>query len=272
MPGIARASKLDSSNTMTMCGGFVHRAGLVARPPQDRSLTVGVGFQHAARDQIADRGDAGARELGEIVLGVKLLPRVARDREREPDEAAEARGSAEQPQCCRRTRSGSKYQVKISATSSSTRSRSPTLASSGGKIFIRNANVSASITMRSTKLTVISSTPCLNCDSRISSTSQASDSAAATAGRPQQHDPAEIEEGPGEQERELRDRRDSRSTSRIASAARCSTTKSAMRPACARRPRRRTGGWSGRQWRAAWTYVPHPGTIIAVPAGRRSPS
>ena len=105
----------------------------------------------------------------------------------------------------RRMRSGSKYQVRISATSSSTIAM-PTLASSEGKTFIRNETVSASITIRSTKLTVISSTSCLNCDSRISSTSQASDIAAATAGRPNSTIQQKLKKAPGEQKRELRDR------------------------------------------------------------------
>ena len=84
--------------------------------------------------------------------------------------------------CRRRTRRGSKYQISASAIRPSVAAIA-TLAPSCGKMFIRNAMVSASITIRSTKFTVISSTSCLNCDSRIRTARQASDSAAATAGR-----------------------------------------------------------------------------------------
>ena len=74
---------------MTMCGGFATVQGLSAG--RRKALAhLGVRFEHAARDQIADRSYAGARELGEIVLGVKLLPWVAGEREREPDEPAQS--------------------------------------------------------------------------------------------------------------------------------------------------------------------------------------
>ena len=132
----------------------------------------------------------------------------------------------------RRMRRGSKYQVRIRATSSSTIAK-PTLASSEGITFSRNETVSASITIRSTKLTVISSTSCLNREIRINSTSQASDIAAATAGRPNSTIQQKLKKPQERRNASCGTGRDS-VMSRIASAARCSTTKSATRPACAR--------------------------------------
>ena len=52
-----------------------------------------------------------------------------------------------------------------------------------GKIVNRNATVSRSITMRSTKFTVICATSCLKRDSSTSTTTRVSDSAPDSAGR-----------------------------------------------------------------------------------------
>ena len=54
---------------------------------------------------------------------------------------------------------------------------------SPGMMLIRNEKVARSTTIRSTKVAVIISTPCLNCDSTIRMTISASESAAAVAGR-----------------------------------------------------------------------------------------
>ena len=79
-----------------MCGGFPHRAG---RAGDSRREPVGcrrVGVQDAARHHVADRGHAGAGELGDVVLGVELVPRIARHRERERDQRGEAGERAHQ--------------------------------------------------------------------------------------------------------------------------------------------------------------------------------
>src|SRR5438874_4728622 len=126
-------------------------------------------------------------------------------------------------------RNGSEYHVKTSVRIR-TASAMAALESRDGKTFIRNETVSVSITIKSTKLTVISSTSCLNCDSRIKRISQASEIAAATAGRRS----STIQQ-------KLKKHHESRNASfgmmpdsvaiRIASAARCSAANIATRAA-----------------------------------------
>ena len=162
-----------------------------------------VGLQHAARDEIADRRHAGARELGEIILA-RRTPPTGRSGTRArgprgPQSTRPRRAAATR----RRTRNGSKYQIRISATASSATAIA-VLVSRCGKTLIRNENVSASMIMRSTKLTVISSTSCLNCDSRISSDEPGERHRGGDRRAAQQQDPAEIEKAPGEEERQLR--------------------------------------------------------------------
>ena len=76
--------RLRHRRTRFVCGG--------AEP----SSHLGVGFEHAARDEVADRGDAGTHEFRDVVLPVPLVPGVARHRQREPDEAREAGRDADQ--------------------------------------------------------------------------------------------------------------------------------------------------------------------------------
>ena len=67
--------------------------------------------------------------------------------------------------------------------------------------------VSASITIRSTKFTVISSTSCLNCDSRIRTAEAGERQRRRDRRAAQQQQQAGIEQAPGEQERRARDER-----------------------------------------------------------------
>ena len=89
--------------------------------------------------------------------------------------------------------------------------------------------------IRSTKFTVINSTSCLNCERTISSTSHASDSPAATAGRRVSMIQQKLKK-PHESKNASCGTAPDSVINRTASAARCRTIRSAARPACARRP------------------------------------
>src|SRR5450631_704509 len=82
----------------------------------------------------------------------------------------------------RRTRQGSNRQAK-NKTATVTAAASAIHPRSDGKAASRNAEVSRSMIIRSTKSTVIQSLSNLNRDSSVSATTNSSDSRAATAGR-----------------------------------------------------------------------------------------
>src|SRR3954451_9729551 len=87
--------------------------------------------------------------------------------------------------------------------------------------------------IKSTKFTVINSTACLNLENRISSTSNASDSAAPSAGLRVSAIQQKLKKLQERKNASWGTARDS-VVSRIASAARCGTTSNATRAPCAR--------------------------------------
>ena len=98
-----------------------------------------------------------------------------------------------------RTRTGSSHQNSTSSGSTMP-AAAATFAARPGKIVSRKEAVSASISMTSTKLALMIRMSCLNCDSRISTTTMMSDSDAATDGRRSSSEPEEVQKPPGEQE------------------------------------------------------------------------
>ena len=146
-----------------------------------------------------------------------------------------------------------------------------TLAPSWGKDLIRKENVSASITIRSTKFTVISRTSCLNCDSRIE---QRRERRATARRRPPAGAPASGS----------RNSASPRSAGTRAATRACFRSRTGSRApqgaAAPARPtrsapgagRRRTGGWSAEANGGRHEPTRPRPDFVDVPAGRRSAS
>ncbi len=164
-----------------------------------RSRTALSDSMQAARREIEQRQRAGARELRHVVGRLERLLAVHRHRERQAAQRGEADDRAErrdaQPHA-KRIEPPEQHQQRQRRC----RQRRATSRRRLGKIVSRNETVSASISMTSTKLALMIRMSCLNCDSRISTTTMMSDSDAATAGRRSNSEPDEVEKPPGEQE------------------------------------------------------------------------
>ena len=183
-----------------MCGSLLPRLQAPRRRRrQSRSLTLAVGFQQAARDQIADRGHAGARELRHVVRSTRTPSHGShRYRERQRDQRRRGRrprrsAGAAAPHANRSTSHQTKREQRQHATGDRHLARR-----ARGRCSAGMRTVSASMIMRSTKLALMIRMSCLNCDSRISTTTMTSDSDAATAGR-RSSSSKEIEKTPGQQ-------------------------------------------------------------------------
>ena len=180
--------------------------GLAGRRRRRRQTVVdrAVGFHQPARRDVEQRQRAGAGELRHVVGGLERLLAVHRHREGQRRSSA-----ARQSNGAERRRSGAAPgtdRATTAAPAAAARSRRPRRPrdASPGNTVSRNEMVSASISMTSTKLALMIRTSCLNCDSRISTTIMTSDSAGRDRRPPQHHKPDEVEQPPGEQERQPR--------------------------------------------------------------------
>ena len=174
-------------------------AGLIRRRQVQALEDWSVDVQQAARDIFADRGHPRARELGNVVPRREIVASDSWANSREPGEPGKARRKSRAAAHIR-TRKGSNHQIAASERAAPGRQAMVTVRARSGKIASRKANVSVSMIMRSTKLTVMNRTT-------------ASDATAgsgrrawrATRRRPPPGaaapDPEEIEDAPGENER-----------------------------------------------------------------------
>ena len=151
-----------------------------------------------------------------------------------------------------RTRNGSNHHSSAIA-GSTTDATAATVQPSLGYTAIRNAMLSKSTIMMSRKFTVISRTPCLNCDSRISAAISASVSAAAAIGRRSGTKQCKIEKSPGQDERDPRHETDFR-PKQDCRAPQDGGAQGSPRPSCGgRRNRRRARNGLKRRARAAFS-------------------
>ena len=140
-------------------------------------------------------------------MPAELVLAVGRHGERQPGKGEEAEDRSGRSQL-RRTRNGST--CHRSSTVSDRQQRLPRRLSrpGSGMVTSRTRSVARSMSITSTNVAVIMSTPCLNRDSSTRMTIRASDRAAAVSGRRSRASQTAIEQAPGEHEGRLRRRLD----------------------------------------------------------------
>ncbi len=142
----------------------------------------GVGFHESVIDEIRHGGDAGAGKFRQIAVVVIAAPGFVRPGRRNSRPVPRGRPAHPPPPADGGCGTDRATTARTSRGSGPTRRRS-TDQRRCGKIVNRNAAVSRSITIRSTKFAVICTMSCLSRDSSTSTTTRVSDSAPDSAGR-----------------------------------------------------------------------------------------
>ena len=235
---------------------LVHRAGRVGGADGEPLAHAGVGLHHAARDQVADRGHAGAGELRHVVLGVEFLPRIVRHRERQRDEAAEAADRAGQrmaPPHPQRIEVPDQRQRDQRA-----RDRDRHLGAELGEDVHQEREGVGVDDHQVDEVHRHQQHVVLELRQQDQHGEQGERQRGRDRGAAQQQQKSAIEQAPGQQ---IRGARHQRALGREQDRERrkmqhCQHAHAARR---VRRRRRRTDGWSGKRWRAASTYAAAPG-------------
>ena len=181
MPGIMVASKLDSSNTMTMCGSLRATWQLAPAARFKRSMLAGSASSTAP---VLRSTAATATERTNLEMYWCGKNSSSRSVGTANERAASAARQTSKPSTARlrrkrnvSTRQRTSHSGIVSATASASFNTRPKLT------LMKNRNVAKSMSIRSTTLAVIISVLCLNCDNTIRITMNASESTAEVSGR-----------------------------------------------------------------------------------------